>query len=401
MDLVAQKLGIDRAEIRRRNLIPPEKMPYTKPLKARSGAPITYDSGDYIASQEQVLEAIGWHDFAQKQKVALEQGRYLGIGIAHAVKGTGRGPFESGTVRVNPSGQVSIFTGAAAMGQGIRTTLGQICAEQLGITTDKVTVICGDTVAAPLGLGGFASRQLVTAGNTVLLASREVAEKAKRLASHMLEAAVEDLELVDGKVQVKGSDASVTLAELARTLRGAPGYAFPPGLDPMLQSDTKWQTEALAYSNTSHVVEVEVDVDLAHVKILRYVALQDVGVRVNPMIVEGQIRGGIAHGIGNALFEQMIYDDSGQPLTTTFADYLLPTAPELPTFETIYRETPSPLNPLGAKGVGEVGTIPAAAAVISAIEDALKPFKIRIQQTPVVPETLFQMISEARAGQVS
>jgi len=401
MDLVAQKLGIDRAEIRRRNLIPPEKMPYTKPLKARSGAPITYDSGDYIASQEQVLEAIGWHDFAQKQKAALEQGRYLGIGIAHAVKGTGRGPFESGTVRVNPSGQVSIFTGAAAMGQGIRTTLGQICAEQLGITTDKVTVICGDTVAAPLGLGGFASRQLVTAGNTVLLASREVAEKAKRLASHMLEAAVEDLELVDGKVQVKGSDASVTLAELARTLRGAPGYAFPPGLDPMLQSDTKWQTEALAYSNTSHVVEVEVDVDLAHVKILRYVALQDVGVRVNPMIVEGQIRGGIAHGIGNALFEQMIYDESGQPLTTTFADYLLPTAPELPTFETIYRETPSPLNPLGAKGVGEVGTIPAAAAVISAIEDALKPFKIRIQQTPVVPETLFQMISEARAGQVS
>ena len=397
MDLVAQRLGLDRAEVRRRNLIPPEKMPYTKPLKARSGAPVTYDSGDYIASQKEALEAAGWDGFRERQLAARKQGRYIGIGLANAVKGTGRGPFESGTVRVNPSGQVSIFTGAAAMGQGIKTTLAQICAEQLGLTADKVTVICGDTVAAPLGLGGFASRQLVTAGNTVLLAATEVAQKAKKLASHMLEADIEDLELVDGKVQVKGSDICVTLAELARVLRGSPGYAFPPGLDPSLQSDAKWQTEALTYSNTTHVAEVEVDVDLAQVKILRYIALQDVGVRVNPMIVEGQIRGGIAHGIGNALFEQMIYDDEGQPLTTTFADYLLPTAPELPRFETLYRDTPSPINPLGAKGVGEVGTIPVTAAIISAIEDALAPFNIRIQQTPVLPETLFHLISTARA----
>ena len=231
----------------------------------------------------------------------------------------------------------------------------------------------------------------------MLLASREVAKKAKKLASHMLEAAEEDLELVDGKVKVKGSDVGVTLGELARVLKGAPGYAFPPGLDPALESDVKWQTEALAYSNTSHVAEVEVDVDLASVKITRYIALQDVGVRVNPMIVEGQIRGGIAHGIGNALFEQMIYDETGQPLTTTFADYLLPTAPEVPNFETIYRETPSPLNPLGAKGVGEVGTIPVTAAIISAIEDALAPFEIRIAQTPLLPETLFNLIEDSRA----
>lgn len=397
MDLVARNLGLDRAEVRRRNLIPPEKMPYTKPLKARSGAPVMYDSGDYIASQDQVLEAAGWAGFRERQRKERDAGRYIGLGLAHAVKGTGRGPFESGTVRVNPSGQVSIFSGAAAMGQGIRTTLAQICAEQLGLTADKITVVCGDTGLSPLGLGGFASRQLVTAGSTVLLASRAVAEKAKKLASHVLEVSLEDLELADGAVRVKGSDHSVSLGELARTLKGAPGYAFPPGLDPALESDVKWQTEALAYSNTSHVVEVEVDVDLADVKIIRYIALQDVGVRVNPMIVEGQIRGGIAHGIGNALFEQMIYDESGQPLTTTFADYLLPTAPELPRFETIYRETPSPLNPLGAKGVGEVGTIPAAAAIISAIEDALSPFDIRITQTPVLPETLFTLIEESRA----
>ena len=397
MDLIARRLDLDRAEVRRRNLVPPEKMPYTKPLKTRSGAPVTYDSGDYVASQEQVLEAAGWYAFKKRQAEALKQGRYIGIELAHAVKGTGRGPFKSGTVRVNPSGKVSIFTGAAAMGQGIKTALAQICADQLGLTADQVTVTCGDTGAVPLGLGGFASRQLVTAGSTVMVSSQEVARKAKKLASHLLEAAEEDLELVDGYVRVRGADVKVALGELARVLRGAPGYAFPPGLDPSLESDTKWQTEALTYSNTSHVAEVEVDIELASVKVTRYIALQDVGVRVNPMIVEGQIRGGIAHGIGNALFEQMVYDDQGQPLSTTFADYLLPTAPELPNFETIYRETPSPLNPLGAKGVGEVGTIPAAAAVISAIEDALRPFDIHLSDTPVVSQALFEKISTARA----
>lgn len=398
MDLVAQRLGLERDEVRRRNLVPPEKMPYTKPLKARSGAAVTYDSGDYIAAQEEVLRVAGWAGFRQRQAQALAQGRHIGIGLAHAVKGTGRGPYESGTVRVNASGKVSIFTGAAAMGQGIKTALAQICAEQLGIEPELVSVTCGDTIVAPLGLGGFASRQLVTAGSTVLLAARAVAQKAKRLASHMLEASEEDLELADGCVRVKGvPDHAVKLGELARILRGAPGYAFPSGLDPSLESDVKWQTEALTYSNTSHVVEVEVDIHLGSVRILRYVAFQDVGVRVNPMIVDGQVRGGIAHGIGNALFEQMSYDDRGQPLTTTFADYLLPTATELPKFETIYRETPSPLNPLGAKGVGEVGTIPAAAAVISAVEDALRPFEIRISQTPISPNALFDMITRARS----
>jgi carbon-monoxide dehydrogenase large subunit len=393
MDLLAAKLGLDRAEVRRRNLITPDKMPYTKPLKARSGAPMTYDSGDYVASQAEALKLAGWEEFPQRQAKALSEGRYIGIGLANAVKGTGRGPFESGTVRINPSGKVSIYTGAAAMGQGIKTALAQICAEQLGLTADQVTVFCGDTATSPLGLGGFASRQLVTAGSTVLIASREVAEKAKLLASKLLEADVSDLELREGKVAVKGTDESLELRELARVLRGAPGYAFPPGLSPALESSTKWQTEALTYSNTCHVAEVEVDIELAHVRITRYIALQDVGVRVNPMIVEGQVRGGITHGIGNALYEQMSYDDECQPLTTTFADYLLPTAPEVPRFETAYRESPSPLNPLGAKGVGEVGTIPAAAAIISAVEDALRPFEIHINQTPLLPQRIFELLN--------
>lgn len=398
MDMVAHELGLDRAEVRRRNLIPAEKMPYTKPLKARSGAPVTYDSGDYIACHDEVLAAADWVGFRERQAHALRAGRYIGLGLAHAVKGTGRGPYESGTVRVNPTGQVSIFTGAASMGQGIRTALAQICAETLGISPGSVSVVCGDTLVAPLGLGGFASRQLVTAGSTVLLASREVAVKAKKLASHVLEANIDDLELADGYVRVKGvPDVCVPLGELARLLRGSPGYAFPPGLDPALESNLKWQTEALTYSNASHVAEVEVDIETAVVKIVRYIALQDVGIQVNPMIVEGQIRGGIAHGIGNALYEYMAYGDNGQPLTVTFMDYVLPRAMETPRYETLYKQTPSPINPLGAKGVGEVGTIPVAAAIISAVEDALTPLGVRIMQTPITRQTLFSLISAANA----
>ena len=398
MDLVARKLGLDRAELRRRNLIPPEKMPYSKPLKARSGAAITYDSGDYLASQAQVLAAAGWDGFPQRQEECRKKQRYIGIGLAHAVKGTGRGPFETGIVRINPSGRVSVYTGAAAMGQGLGTALAQICADQLGLQPDQVVVRSGDTALSPLGLGGFASRQLVTAGSSVLLSSRAVAAKAKRLASHILEVAEDDLELVEGKVRVVGvPDLSVSLAELSRILRGAPGYAFPPGIEPALEADIKWQTEPLAYANTCHVAEVEVDPDLCRVTILRYVALQDCGTLINPMIVEGQIRGGIVHGIGNALLEEMVYDGDGQPLTTTLADYLLPTSADVPKIETIYRQTPSPMNPLGAKGVGEVGTIPTAAAIISAIEDALSPFNVRISQTPVTPRVMFKLLQEARS----
>ena len=398
MDLVARELGLDRAELRRRNLIPPEKMPYSKPLKARSGASITYDSGDYLASQSQVLAAAGWDAFPKRQEELRKQGRYIGIGLAHAVKGTGRGPFETGIVRINPSGRVSVYTGAAAMGQGLGTALAQICADQLGLQPDQVVVRSGDTALSPLGLGGFASRQLVTAGSSVLLSSKAVAAKAKQLASHILEVAEEDLELAEGKVRVVGvPDLCVSLGELSRVLRGAPGYAFPPGIEPALEADIKWQTEPLAYANTCHVAEVEVDPDLCHVTILRYVALQDCGILINPMIVEGQIRGGIAHGIGNALLEEMVYDAEGQPLTTTLADYLLPTSTDVPNIETIYRQTPSPMNPLGAKGVGEVGTIPTAAAIISAIEDALSPFNVRISQTPVTPRVMFKLLQEARS----
>ena len=395
MDALARTLGLERAELRRRNLIPPEKMPYLKPLKTRAGESVQYDSGDYPACQAEILQHAGWRDFPRRQAAAREEGRYLGIGLAHGLKGTGRGPFEFGGVRVSPTGQISVSTGAAAMGQGLATALAQICAETFGVRPEDVIVTAGDTAAASLGLGGFASRQTVTAGSSVLMASQAVAAKARKLASHLLEAAEEDLEIVDGEVRVVGApQLSIKLGELARILKGAPGYSFPPGIDPGLQADATFRVDKLAYANGCHVVEVEVDIETGGVHIVRYVALQDSGRRVNPMIVEGQVHGGIAHGIGNGLFEWMGYDAGGQPVTTTFADYLLPTATELPKFETLYKETPSPNNPLGVKGVGEVGLIPAAAALISAIEDALSPFNVQIAQMPITPYKLVELIAE-------
>jgi carbon-monoxide dehydrogenase large subunit len=245
-------------------------------------------------------------------------------------------------------------------------------------------------------LGGFASRQTVTAGSSVHLAALAVADKAKKVASHVLEAAEHDLELVDGAVRVVGApQLNVKLGEIARILQGAPGYGFPPGVDPGLEANVMHRMDALSYANACHVAEVEVDTETGEVKILRYVAMQDSGVLINPMMVEGQIHGGVAHGIGNAFYEWMGYDDGAQPVTTTFADYLLPTATEVPMLQTLYKETRSPLNPLGVKGVGEAGTIPAAAALISAVEDALTPFRVRIGQVPLSPMKIVEMI---RAG---
>jgi aerobic carbon-monoxide dehydrogenase large subunit len=398
IDIAACELGLDRADLRRRNLIPAAKMPYTKPLKTRAGATIVYDSGDYPACQAAVEATVGWDAFATRQAAARAQGRLIGLGLAHAMKGTGRGPFESGVVRISPSGRISVYTGAAAMGQGLKTALAQICASELGVAPDAVQVISGDTATVPVGLGGFASRQTVTAGSSVLLAARAVARKARKLASQVLEVAEDDLELADGRLRVAGAhQLSVPLGELARILQGAPGYGFPPGMEPGLQDSSYFRTDTLAYANACHAAEVEVDAETGEVRILRYVALQDSGRLVNPLIVDGQVHGGIAHGVGNALLEWMGYDNAGQPLTVSFADYLLPTAPTFPTFETRYQETPSPLNPLGAKGAGEVGTIPAAAAVISAIEDALRPYGVRITQYPVTPALVVKLI-EASPG---
>jgi len=398
LDRLAQALRLDRAELRRRNLIPAEKMPYRKPLKSRAGEQVQYDSGDYPGCQAELVRAAQWQDFPRRQAAARAQGRYIGIGLAHGMKGTGRGPFEFGNVRVSPTGQITVSTGAAPMGQGLCTALAQICADAFGVRAQDVTVIAGDTAAAPLGLGGFASRQTVTAGSSVKIAAAAVAAKARKLAGHMLEAAEEDLEIADGEVRVVGApQLAVKLGDLARVLKGAPGYPFPKDIEPGLESSATFRVDQLAYSNACHVAEVEVDVETGGVRILRYLAMQDAGRLINPMIVDGQVHGGVAHGIGNAIFEWMGYDEAGQPITTTFADYLLPTAADVPKLQTLYKESPSPHNPLGVKGVGEVGVIPAAAAIVSAVEDALSPFNVHIAQMPITPSRLVELIGRAKA----
>ncbi len=397
MDGVAREMKLDRGALRARNLIPPEMMPYESPLKARSGAPILYDSGDYPATQAEMLAHADWDDFPRRQTEARRAKRYLGIGLAHGLKGTGRGPFEMALVRVSGTGRVSVLTGASAMGQGLCTALAQICAQELGLRPDDVTVVAGDSSVVPVGLGGFASRQTVTAGNSVLLAARAVGNKAKALAGMLMQHSADDLELAHGVVRLKTSpERAMSLGELARALRGGPGYAFPPGFDPGLEASAAFRIDQLAYANACHVAEVEVDVETGGVRILTYRALHDHGVQVNPMIVDGQTRGGIAHGIGNALYEFMGYDEAGQPTTTSFADYLMPTAMEVPGIESFYRSSPSPLNPLGVKGAGEAGVIPCAAAVISAVENALEPFGVRIAQQPLSPHRLLQLIEAGR-----
>jgi aerobic carbon-monoxide dehydrogenase large subunit len=392
LDLAASKLGIDRAEIRRRNLVPADAMPYTTPLKTRAGTPVKYDSGDFPRCQQLALEAAAYADFDRRQSEARAQGRYVGFGIANGVKGTGRGPFETGIVRIGRSGKVSVYTGAAPMGQGTKTMLAQIAAEQFGLTPDDVNVVAGDTAYVPMGHGGFASRQTVNAGSSTHIAAKAVREKALRVAADLLELPVERLTLRDGRVIASGTNLSVGLGDLAREAIGIPGYSLPKGISPGLEQSENFMPKGLTYANATHCVELEVDPATGAVRILRYVVVSDCGCLINPMLVEGQIVGGVVHGIGNALLERMVYDDNAQPLTTTFADYLLPTATGLPRIELITHTSPSPLNPLGVKGVGECGVIPAAAAIMSAIEHALTPFRVRIKETPLFPERIVELI---------
>jgi len=398
LDAIAQELGLDRAEVRRRNLVPLEKMPYVTPLKTRAGSAIALDSGDFPALQRKAMEAIDYAGFPARQRRAREARRHLGIGLGNGVKGTGRGPFESGIVRIGRSGRISVYTGAMPMGQGIKTALAQICAEEFNVAPDSVTVMAGDTAIIPYGQGGFASRQTVTAGSAVHLAAVAVRDKALKVAAHLLEASADDLVMHDGRVEIKGVPGSgLTLREVAEAVSGVPGYAMPGKFDPGLESMQSFLPNALTYGGGCHAVEVEVDVETGGVTILRYVLVNDSGRVINPMIVEGQLLGGTAHAIGNALYEWMGYDDQAQPITTTFADYLMPTATEMPTIEVTLAEYPSPLNPLGVKGVGESGCVPAAGAIVSAVEHALAPFGVRITEYPMTPARLFALLQAPKA----
>jgi carbon-monoxide dehydrogenase large subunit len=395
LDAIARHLRLDRVEVRRRNLVPTSAIPYSTPMHARSTSAIVYESGDFPACLELVLTTADAAGFVKRRQKARADGRLLGFGIALGLKGTGRGPFESAVVRVGRSGKVSILTGAMAMGQGLQTVLAQIAADQIGVRPEDITVISGDTSAVQLGLGGFASRQTVTAGNSVHLAARAVREKAIAAAAFILGVAEDNLDVRDSMVIARGKNLSISLREIADTLAGAPGYKIPSGLTPGLEFAVNFETSALTYGIGIQAVELEVDPLTGGVTLLNLVAVNDCGCVINPMTAEGQMHGGAVHGIGNALFEWMGFDKDAQPMTTNFADYLLPAAPELPPIGIHLVAYPSSKNPLGVKGIGESGTVPTAAAIISGIEDALRDYDVRIDEIPISPARLCQLIQTA------
>jgi carbon-monoxide dehydrogenase large subunit len=398
MDRTARELKIDPAELRARNMITPEQMPYSVGLLFRDGKPLVYASGDFPKSQRRALALSNYGSFRARQSDARAEGRYLGIGIGNYVEGTGLGPFEGVTVRVLPNGKVAVATGATSQGQGTCTTLSQIVADRVGCRLEDIVMTAGDTSAISQGVGAFASRQAINAGSSALMAGEHVRSQIVVLAARVLGVAESDIDVEDGRATGRGGNKpSLTFGELARLAQGMPGFSFAAGQAPGLEHTAYFTPQQASYCNGTHVAEVEVDPFTGGVKLLAYTVAHDSGNIINPLIVDGQVQGGVAHGIGNALFEWMKYDADAQPLTTSFQDYLVPAAPDVPGCRIEHVETPNPLNPLGVKGAGEGGTIPAPAAIISAIEDALSPFGVRFARMPLPPDQIVDALRKAGA----
>jgi carbon-monoxide dehydrogenase large subunit len=398
MDRIARELDMDPAEVRRRNFIQKNEYPYSVGILYRDNNPLEYDSGNYPACLEKALEMIGYENFRKSQLESRKQGVRFGIGIAAYVEGTGFGPYEGGSVKVGTDGKVYVFTGAASQGQGQETALGQICADYLGVDFTNVQVVTGDSAAIPHGVGTFASRVMVTAGNAIAQASEQLRNKALELAAHKLECCSEDLELMNGEIFVKGSpEKKITLRMLAHeTANRVSGFMVDRSIEPGLEATVYYSPRRSTHSNGVHVAVVKVDEETGHVEVQKYAVAHDCGTVINPMLVDGQIHGGVAHGIGNALYEEVIHDESGQILNGSYMDYYLPGTMEVPRMSVAHIETPTPLNPLGCKGAGEGGTIPAPVAVALAIEDALADLKVKVDRIPVSPEALLKSISDAR-----
>jgi len=415
--LIARELGLEPAEVRRRNFIQPDEFPWDVGLTFQDGGPTRYDSGNYPAALAMAVDMIGAVDFRRRQSEARRAGRYLGLGLGCYVEGTGIGPYEGAHVRVEPSGKVLVATGLTTQGQGHGTTFAQIAAEALGCDPADVSVVTGDTTKFNWGAGTYASRGLVTSGNAIYRAATEVREKALRLAAGLLEVSPDDLELADGRARVRGAPGKeLTLGALAtvanpiryahgkeaaeaalRLVKPREGAVLREGEEPGLEARGYYAPPHATFASGCHAAIVEVDLDTGNLAFLRYVVQHDCGTVVNPTIVEGQIRGGVAQGVGGAFYERIVYDADGQPLTATFTDFLMPTALEVPEIEIGHMETPSPLNPLGIKGVGEAGAIPVPALVAEAIDDALAPLGVRVREMPLHPDRLRQLIAAARA----
>ncbi len=397
LDRVARELHLDRAEVRRRNLIPPDAFPYDVGLIYQDNAPVRYDSGNYPLCLERALEMIRYADWPTRQQAYRAQGRYVGVGVACYVEGTGIGPYEGCRITVEPSGKVFVATGVGTQGQGHPTSFAQIVADALGVTPSDVVVRTGDTGLFGWGTGTFASRAATVAGTAVALAAQAVRDKARLVAARLLEAHADDIELEGGTAFVRGVPArTLPLGEVA-TAANPLRFAMPPEWEgPGLEAIRYFAPPQATFSNGVHACVIEVDPETGVLDVRQYVIVHDCGTVINPLIVEGQIHGGVAQGLGGAFWEKLAYDEQAQPLSTTLMDYLLPTAVDVPSLEVAHVETPSPLNPLGVKGAGEAGVIPVPAVVAQAIEDALSPLGVHITAMPLSPSRLWQLIAETR-----
>ncbi len=401
VDLAADELGIDPAELRRRNFIPADAFPYQTPVA------LQYDSGDYGATLAKALEAADYQGFEARRSAARARGKLRGIGIATYIEACGIAPsavvgslgaraglFESAEVRVHPTGSVSVLTGSHSHGQGHETTFSQLVADTLGIPLDSVEIVHGDTAKIPYGMGTYGSRSLAVGGTAIIKAMDKIVAKGKKIAAHLLEAAEADVEFKDGKFTVAGTDRSKSLGEVALAAYVPHNYPHDE-LEPGLDETAFYDPKNFTFPSGAYIAEVEIDPETGHVEIVKFTASDDFGRIINPLIVAGQVHGGLAQGIGQALLEGCVYDQaSGQLVTGSYMDYAMPRADDLPSFALSTNVTLCTHNPLGVKGCGEAGAIGAPAALTNALVDALKPHGVRHLDMPATPEKLWRVMRE-------
>jgi aerobic carbon-monoxide dehydrogenase large subunit len=395
MDVGARKLGLDPADLRRKNLVRPEEMPYKPGLIYKDGTPIAYDQADFPGSFDRALSVLGYDEWRRRQKANRSGTRRLGLGVSCYAQGSGLGPYEGATVRVDPSGKVYVFIGVTAQGQGHATTLAQIAAQELGANFEDVIVQAGDTTQFPFGMGTGGSRVMANSGPAVAQTAREVKEKAQCVAAELLEAAPEDILIERGEAFVAGvPNRSITLARVA--LAAVKSKALKPLGEPGLNACTYFYPDTVTWAFGTQAAVVDVDLESCHARLLAYAVVHDPGRAINPAIVEGQLQGGAVQGLSAGLLEELVYDESGQLLTGSFMDYCIPKCDDLPSLPVALTEHPSVINPLGVKGVGESGAIPGAAVIVNAIEDALSEFGVALREAPATPARIWQAMQEAR-----
>jgi aerobic carbon-monoxide dehydrogenase large subunit len=400
IDLVAGSLGMEPAEVRRRNMIRADEMPYRPGILYRDGEEIVYDSGDYPGALQKVLDAVGGvAAFRRRQQEERRKGRYLGLGIGFYVEGTGVGPFEGATVRIDGTGKVYVSSGASSQGQGMETIFAQIVADAWRVAPDDVIISFADTAGIASGSGTFASRSTVNVSAALHHANERLRQKAFAIAANLLECAAADLELRGGGIGVVGvPGAEVSLAKVAHAALPGWDHGRPEGVEAGLEETYYWEPPTVTWSYAAHAAVVEVDRELGRVDIEKYAIAHDCGVVVNPLLVEGQIAGGTAQGLGGALLEDFAYDAAGQLLAGSLADYMVPTASDMPELVLVHQHSPSPLNPLGVKGVGEGGAVAPPAAIANAIADALAPFGAEFNATPIKPQQIIETVRSAPAS---